>query len=113
MPEEDPCPDGNRLSVWRPVARSTLIVWGPAGLSTSAPGGGLPKADLDGLDGGVGTRSWASEFGDTSFHQVGCHSASSSSLSSLELRPSLRAGGANLMVDAAEPPPDRVPSHRL
>ncbi|GMF39152.1 unnamed protein product [Phytophthora fragariaefolia] len=108
MPEEDPCPDESKPSVWRAVARSTFIAWGPADLLTSVSSGESSEADPDGLDGGVGAQPWVSEFRDASFDPVGCHSASSSSLSSLALRQSLRAGGAKLTLGAAEPPPDGV-----
>ncbi|GMF64129.1 unnamed protein product [Phytophthora fragariaefolia] len=109
MPEEGACPDGSAPSVWRALARSTLMTWGPVVVPTSVSGGGLSETGPDGLDEGEGARSWASEFGDTSFDPGGSHSTSSSSLSSLELRPSLRAGGAELTLGAAEPPPDGVP----
>ncbi|GMF36798.1 unnamed protein product [Phytophthora fragariaefolia] len=104
-----PYPDGSKPSVWRALARSTLIAWGPVVLPTSVSGGGLSETGPDGLDEGEGARYWASEFGDTSFDPGGCPSTSSSSLASLELRPSLRAGGTELTLGAAEPPPDGVP----
>ncbi|GMF39312.1 unnamed protein product [Phytophthora fragariaefolia] len=104
MPEEDPRPDGSKPSVWRALARSTLMTWGPVVSPTSVSGGGLSETDPDDLGEG-----WVSEFGDTSFDPGGCHTTSSSSLSSLELRPSFRAGGAELTLGAAEPPPDGVP----